>query len=109
MPGEQRPTNVVGPNAWLVDEMYDQYLADPNAVSESWREFSADYRPGGDHPPATAAGSAPPIAASGQPVMVPLAGTPAPAAAPAPATAPAAKPAAPAKPAGDGVPGGEPL
>ncbi len=35
-----------GPNAWLVDDMYDSYLADPTSVSESWREFFADYRPG---------------------------------------------------------------
>jgi 2-oxoglutarate decarboxylase len=33
-----------GPNAWLVEEMYEAYLADPNAVAESWREFFADYR-----------------------------------------------------------------
>src|SRR5256885_8426092 len=52
----------------LVDEMYEQYLADPTTVSDSWREFFADYRPGGDHPPATAAGSAVPVAASGVPV-----------------------------------------
>jgi multifunctional 2-oxoglutarate metabolism enzyme len=35
----------VGPNAWLVDEMYEQYQADPGSVSESWREFFQDYRP----------------------------------------------------------------
>jgi multifunctional 2-oxoglutarate metabolism enzyme len=34
-----------GPNAWLVEDMYDRYLADPTSVSESWREFFADYRP----------------------------------------------------------------
>ncbi|HJR26507.1 MAG TPA: hypothetical protein VJ804_13615, partial [Acidimicrobiales bacterium] len=34
----------LGPNAWLVDEMHEQYLADPSSVSESWREFFADYR-----------------------------------------------------------------
>ena len=31
-----------GPNAWLVDDMYEQYRADPSSVSESWREFFAD-------------------------------------------------------------------
>src|SRR4051812_453475 len=35
-----------GPNAWLVDEMYDQYRADPNSVSESWRDFFGDERDG---------------------------------------------------------------
>ncbi|HEY5010735.1 MAG TPA: 2-oxo acid dehydrogenase subunit E2, partial [Acidimicrobiales bacterium] len=33
-----------GPNAWLVDDMYDRFLADPNSVAESWREFFADYQ-----------------------------------------------------------------
>jgi 2-oxoglutarate decarboxylase len=33
-----------GPNAWLVDDMYDRFLADPDAVSQSWREFFADYQ-----------------------------------------------------------------
>ncbi|MGH8839601.1 MAG: 2-oxoglutarate dehydrogenase E1 subunit family protein, partial [Jiangellaceae bacterium] len=43
MPEEPPPT--FGPNAWLVDEMYDDYQRDPNSVSESWREFFADYKP----------------------------------------------------------------
>jgi 2-oxoglutarate dehydrogenase E1 component len=34
-----------GPNDWLVDEMYRQFLEDPSSVSESWRDFFADYRP----------------------------------------------------------------
>src|SRR5580692_5751048 len=33
-----------GPNAWLVDDMYDRFVVDPSSVSESWREFFADYR-----------------------------------------------------------------
>jgi 2-oxoglutarate dehydrogenase E1 component len=36
-----------GPNAWLVDDMYEQYREDPASVSESWREFFENYRPGG--------------------------------------------------------------
>ncbi len=32
-----------GPNAWLVDDMYEQYRQDPSSVSESWRDFFADY------------------------------------------------------------------
>ncbi len=31
-----------GPNAWLVDDMYELYRRDPSAVSESWQEFFAD-------------------------------------------------------------------
>jgi len=33
-----------GPNEWLVEEMYDQYLADPSSVDAAWHEFFADYR-----------------------------------------------------------------
>ncbi len=48
-----RPATTLGPNAWLVDEMHEQYLADPSSVSESWRDFFADYRR--DAEPQTAA------------------------------------------------------
>src|ERR1700722_14114271 len=41
------PGGAFGPNAWLVDDMYDDYRRDPQSVSESWREFFQDYRPGG--------------------------------------------------------------
>src|ERR1039458_9095543 len=34
-----------GPNAWLVEDMYERFVADSGSVSESWREFFADYRP----------------------------------------------------------------
>jgi 2-oxoglutarate decarboxylase len=37
-------TEAMGPNAWLVDEMYEQYLTNPSSVSEAWRDFFADYR-----------------------------------------------------------------
>lgn len=39
--------STIGPNAWLVDEMYDQFRNDPTSVSPSWQEFFADYRPPG--------------------------------------------------------------
>ena len=40
-----RPANgSFGPNAWLVDDMYDRFLSDPSSVSASWREFFADYQ-----------------------------------------------------------------
>ena len=35
-----------GANAWLVDEMYEQYRTDPSSVSESWRDFFGDERDG---------------------------------------------------------------
>ena len=34
----------LGPNAWLVEEMYEQYRSDPGSVSENWRDFFEDYR-----------------------------------------------------------------
>jgi len=39
------PSGSFGPNAWLVEDMYDRYRADPAAVGESWQEFFADYQP----------------------------------------------------------------
>ncbi|MBW3604335.1 MAG: multifunctional oxoglutarate decarboxylase/oxoglutarate dehydrogenase thiamine pyrophosphate-binding subunit/dihydrolipoyllysine-residue succinyltransferase subunit [Actinobacteria bacterium] len=34
-----------GANLWLVDEMYQQFLREPDSVSETWQEFFSDYRP----------------------------------------------------------------
>ena len=34
-----------GPNEWLVDEMYEKYLADPASVDKAWWDFFADYAP----------------------------------------------------------------
>ena len=31
-----------GPNEWLVDEMYERYLRDPDSVDEAWRDLFAD-------------------------------------------------------------------
>lgn len=36
----------LGFNTGYVEELYRQYLENPNSVSESWREFFADYHPG---------------------------------------------------------------
>jgi 2-oxoglutarate decarboxylase len=33
-----------GPNEWLVEEMYEQFLADPSAVDPAWHDFFVDYR-----------------------------------------------------------------
>ncbi len=46
-----------GANAWLVDEMYDDFVRDKNSVDPAWWEFFEDYRPGertGDGAPPTA-------------------------------------------------------
>jgi 2-oxoglutarate decarboxylase len=34
-----------GPNEWLVDELYQQYLQDKDSVDKAWWEFFADYQP----------------------------------------------------------------
>ncbi|BET47698.1 multifunctional oxoglutarate decarboxylase/oxoglutarate dehydrogenase thiamine pyrophosphate-binding subunit/dihydrolipoyllysine-residue succinyltransferase subunit [Kitasatospora aureofaciens] len=107
----KNPAAAFGANEWLVDEIYQQYLQDPNSVDRAWWDFFADYKPGAAATPTasgavtTDSGSTPPAAPAAQapaPAQ-PKAAAPAPAPAkPAAATpaAPAAKPAAaPAKPA----------
>ncbi|MBI2709015.1 MAG: multifunctional oxoglutarate decarboxylase/oxoglutarate dehydrogenase thiamine pyrophosphate-binding subunit/dihydrolipoyllysine-residue succinyltransferase subunit [Actinobacteria bacterium] len=44
MADERTSGQALGPNAWLVDEMYERFRDDPGSVSESWREFFADYQ-----------------------------------------------------------------
>jgi len=39
------PADEFGPNEWLVEEMYQRFLDDPNNVDPAWHEFFADYRP----------------------------------------------------------------
>jgi multifunctional 2-oxoglutarate metabolism enzyme len=34
-----------GANEWLVDELYQRYLADPGSVDRAWWSFFADYKP----------------------------------------------------------------
>ncbi|MEU8506657.1 multifunctional oxoglutarate decarboxylase/oxoglutarate dehydrogenase thiamine pyrophosphate-binding subunit/dihydrolipoyllysine-residue succinyltransferase subunit [Streptomyces brevispora] len=109
------PAAAFGPNEWLVDEIYQQYLQDPNSVDRAWWDFFADYKPGTSGtadkpvPGAAAAGAAVPTApavtaptatnhtAPAAPAP-PVVQAPAAPAAPAPAPA-AAAPVAPAAPA----------
>ncbi|MDQ1747920.1 MAG: multifunctional 2-oxoglutarate metabolism enzyme [Frankiaceae bacterium] len=78
-----------GPNEWLVYEMYQQWLKEPDSVDKAWWDFFADYKP--DAPAKTNGTPAPdaPTAKPSEPQV---------------ATTPAAKPAkqetAPAPPAG---------
>ena len=92
-----------GPNEWLVDELYQRYLADPGSVDMAWWNFFADYQPpaaglggaaGGAGPGGTGGpdGAAPP---GGTAVLTPPA-----APAPGPAAQAAAPEAAPALPPG---------
>ena len=52
----------LGPNAWLVEEMYERFRANPNAVDESWRAYFTSV-PEVDVAPA--ANAAAPTAAAG--------------------------------------------
>ncbi|MET8700013.1 multifunctional oxoglutarate decarboxylase/oxoglutarate dehydrogenase thiamine pyrophosphate-binding subunit/dihydrolipoyllysine-residue succinyltransferase subunit [Kitasatospora sp. NPDC004723] len=113
-PNSSASSTGFGPNEWLVDEIYQQYLQDPNSVDRAWWDFFADYKPGTEVTPvtqaATQAGATPtPAAAPATPAAAPAAQAQAPAPAPvqpapaapvAPVAAPAPAPlaAAPAAP-----------
>src|SRR5580693_4201758 len=43
-PVSEGPPGHFGPNAWLVEDLYERYLSDPSSVAESWREFFSDYQ-----------------------------------------------------------------
>ncbi|MFG2127663.1 multifunctional oxoglutarate decarboxylase/oxoglutarate dehydrogenase thiamine pyrophosphate-binding subunit/dihydrolipoyllysine-residue succinyltransferase subunit [Streptomyces sp. NPDC048751] len=98
----KNPAAAFGPNEWLVDEIYQQYLQDPNSVDRAWWDFFADYKPGAAGAPApagtAAAGAAETTTAPAAPAAPAAAAPAAPAAAPAPAAPkPAAAAPAPAK------------
>ncbi|RCW45327.1 2-oxoglutarate decarboxylase [Halopolyspora algeriensis] len=40
------PASQFGPNEWLIEEMYEQFLNNPSSVDSAWHEFFADYKPG---------------------------------------------------------------
>jgi 2-oxoglutarate dehydrogenase E1 component len=62
-PAHEGPSGHFGPNSWLVEDLYERYLADPSSVAESWREFFSDYqrvqRPAATQPAAARAATAP--------------------------------------------------
>jgi len=72
-------TTDFGANEWLVDELYQKYLEDPNSVDQAWWNFFADYqpdsRPSAQGATATAPGGAPSAngapAAAAPPVKAP--------------------------------------
>ncbi|MGA5517627.1 multifunctional oxoglutarate decarboxylase/oxoglutarate dehydrogenase thiamine pyrophosphate-binding subunit/dihydrolipoyllysine-residue succinyltransferase subunit [Streptomyces pseudogriseolus] len=108
----KNPAAAFGANEWLVDEIYQQYLQDPNSVDRAWWDFFADYKPGA---PATSVPAG--DAAAGAAVTPTAPSRPAaPAQAPAPAAKPAAAPAAkapaqapaPAQPAKQAAPAAKP-
>src|SRR5215470_14088226 len=106
--GAQPPGADFGANEWLVDELYQRYLADPGSVDRAWWSFFSDYRPTRgngtgslpalpDGVPAGTLNAASPSAGASAPA--PLAPPAAPAAAPSAPSAPAAPaPSAPSAP-----------
>ncbi|HYF47553.1 MAG TPA: 2-oxo acid dehydrogenase subunit E2, partial [Acidimicrobiales bacterium] len=64
MPDAPRTFEDLGPNEWLVDEMYEQYRSNPDSVSASWQEFFADYKGRGNG--SAAAPEAPPAEAEAE-------------------------------------------
>lgn len=65
-----KPPDQFGPNDWLVDELYQQFLVDRNSVDQAWWEFFKEYSPT-DSPPPITSGDAP--APGSKPVTVPAA------------------------------------
>src|SRR5690242_14768121 len=95
---QDNPLVGFGTNEWIVEEMYQRYLADPASVDPAWHDFFTDYRPAlatPEAPPAPAA-PAPAVAPSAPSAPAPTAAAPAPAAAAPAKAAPAVTPAAPA-------------
>ncbi|MEU1177628.1 multifunctional oxoglutarate decarboxylase/oxoglutarate dehydrogenase thiamine pyrophosphate-binding subunit/dihydrolipoyllysine-residue succinyltransferase subunit [Streptomyces sp. NPDC005820] len=95
----KNPAAAFGPNEWLVDEIYQQYLQDPNSVDRAWWDFFADYKPGAATPSAPAGTAAAGAAATTTPPAPAAPAAPAPVPAPAAAPKPAAAAPAPAAPA----------
>ncbi len=86
-----------GPNEWLVDEIYEQFLADKDSVDPAWWEFFEGYVPTEHSPIASRAVPAvvPPPASAGPTPPAPAAQAPVPTPAPAPTPAAPAAPSAP--------------
>ncbi|MBX6382619.1 MAG: multifunctional oxoglutarate decarboxylase/oxoglutarate dehydrogenase thiamine pyrophosphate-binding subunit/dihydrolipoyllysine-residue succinyltransferase subunit [Microbispora sp.] len=52
------PLASFGQNEWLVDELYQKYLEDPESVDQAWWHFFADYNGTAKPAPSTSAGAA---------------------------------------------------
>ena len=86
---QQSPLAAFGPNEWLVDEMYQNYLRDKESVNPAWWEFFEDYSPSDPHAATSFSADAPPAATPSAPTAQAPAAVPA----PSPAKAPIAPPA----------------
>lgn len=69
-----RAAGSFGPNAWLVDDLYERYLANPSSVSASWQEFFADYAPSAVPGPAPTPAASTPEPALSEETVTPLRG-----------------------------------
>ena len=76
-----------GANDWLVDEMYEQYLANPSSVDPAWVEYFKDNKPGAPVTAAAPSKGVPPVPKAKQKAAqpAPVVSQPAPVAAPVPA------------------------
>ncbi|MCW6010237.1 multifunctional oxoglutarate decarboxylase/oxoglutarate dehydrogenase thiamine pyrophosphate-binding subunit/dihydrolipoyllysine-residue succinyltransferase subunit [Micromonospora sp. CPCC 205371] len=54
---QENPLAGFGPNEWIVEEMYQKYLADPASVDPAWHDFFADYKPAVEQAASPAAAS----------------------------------------------------
>ncbi|MGH8969674.1 MAG: multifunctional oxoglutarate decarboxylase/oxoglutarate dehydrogenase thiamine pyrophosphate-binding subunit/dihydrolipoyllysine-residue succinyltransferase subunit [Actinomycetes bacterium] len=85
-----------GPNEWLVDEIYQQYLEDPESVDRAWWEFFEDYQPHEASSRANGGAAQPPVVTPTPPAPVARADGPGPVQQPAPVQ-PSGKPSTEAK------------
>ena len=70
-PGREDPPAEFGANQWLVDEMYEQFLADPDTVDPSWRDLFAAREGRADGAAPAAPPAAEPASADATPVVAP--------------------------------------
>jgi 2-oxoglutarate dehydrogenase E1 component len=72
-PPQPDPLAGFGANEWLVQEIYQSYLENPNSVDPVWQEFLADYVPGSGNgaPTPTATAPAPPAPTAPEPEPAP--------------------------------------
>ncbi len=79
-PSPDSRAETFGANEWLVDEIYEQFLADRSSVDPSWWDFFADYVPSEHSPVAPPPTTSAPVVAQAPPAAVAAAPIPAPAA-----------------------------
>ena len=69
--------SALGFNTGYIEELYSQYLIDPQSVSESWQEFFADYQPSESFVAVQTArsfqvASPKPVSAAAEPALAPV-------------------------------------